>query len=203
MMVEGNKRPIWIRSHREMLNTLTNMMVIRRIVVFIPDEPLSLLFMLNEAAELLNITRKPLEMLILTRSPSTWLWQTLLSLVDNYQLLSSVKVAPSDLQLPSLMTLFKGGLNNYPVLQKMSAIESKIYGKVHSGLSKIEFDATISLLKGYSITYESVIYDVNQKTLYNRRASGVSKILESHPHYTRRFPGSRSKRQKKHAALCD
>ncbi|MDY0846640.1 EAL domain-containing protein [Klebsiella aerogenes] len=194
MVDDGCRQSIWLQPRVQSMLSIPAPADVRQIVVFLPDDPWWLLFVLREAACLLTQAKRPLPMVILSRSPAPWLWQTLLHQVGDRRLLAAVQAISSDLPCRRLAALLKGGLVGYPTLQQLSAIEALARGKPPSGLSKIELNATLALLYGHSITSQAQIRGVSQKTLYNQRTSGLNKMVEYHPHLASRFPGSRSKR---------
>ncbi|MCU6349116.1 EAL domain-containing protein [Enterobacter quasiroggenkampii] len=194
MVDDGCRKPVWLQPHSQSMLSIPAPAHIRQIVVFLPDDPCWLLFVLREAARLLNRAKRPLHMVILSRSPAPWLWQTLLHQVGDRRLLVAVQVVSSYLPYRHLEALLKGGLYGYPTLQELSALEALARGNPPSGLSKIELNAILALLHGHSITSQVKAHGVSQKTLYNQRTSGLNKMVECHPHLASRFPGSRSKR---------
>lgn len=69
-------RRLFPQLHEALL--IPDIVTVRRIVVFLPDDPFWLLLTLRQAGLLLKHSAVPLPMLILSRSPANWLWQTLL-----------------------------------------------------------------------------------------------------------------------------
>ncbi len=194
MVDDGCRQPVWLQPRMQSMLSISAPADVRQIVVFLPDDPWWLLFVLREAAWLLNQAKRSLPMVILSRSPAPWLWQTLLQHVHDFHLLAKIHVIPSDLPLRQLAVILKGGLVGYPTLQRQSVTESLVCGKPPSGLTEIELNAILALLYGHSITSQARIRGVSPKTLYNQRTSGLNKMVEYHPHLASRFPGSRSKR---------
>ena len=182
MVDDGCRHPVWLQPRVQSMLSISAPADVRKIVVFLPDDPWWLLFVLREAAWLLTQAKRPLPMVILSRSPAPWLWQTLLHQVGDRRLLAAVQAVSSDLPCRRLAALLQGGLVGYPGLQQLSAIEALARGKPPSGLSKIELNATLALLYGHSITSQAQIRGVSQKTLYNQRTSGLNKMVEYHPH---------------------
>ncbi len=168
-------------------------------MVFLPDDPRWLLFVLREAARLLNRAKRPLPMVLLSRSPAPWLWQTLLHRVGDRRLLAAVQAVSSDLPCRRLAALLQGGPVGYPGLQQLSAIEALARGKPPSGLSKIELNATLALLYGHSITSRAQIRGVSQKNalqpknLRTKQDGGVSSAsgepISGQPKQTRNRSG--------------
>ncbi|EPK3326129.1 EAL domain-containing protein [Citrobacter koseri] len=193
MMTCGQRRPVLLQHQTQERLSLQLTSEVGRIVVFLPDDPYWLLFILREAAFLLAEAETPLPMLILSRSPSAWLWQTLLYHVPDKRQLTAVRAVASDLPGKQLAALLQGDFLQYPKLQQLSFLDAQIQGKPAAGLSKTELSATLSLLYGYSINTQAKIRGVSQKTLYNQRTSGLKKMVASHPHLITRFPGSQSK----------
>ncbi len=74
--------------------SLRELAAVKRIVVYLPDDPLWMLTTLRQAARLLDEALPPLPMLILSRSPAIWLWQTLLYQVSHPDRLRNVHTAP-------------------------------------------------------------------------------------------------------------
>ncbi len=87
----------------------------KRIVVYLPDDPLWMLTTLRQAARLLDEALPPLPMLILSRSPAIWLWQTLLYQVSHPDRLRNVHTAPADLSCAELAHR----LENAPRLERL------------------------------------------------------------------------------------
>ena len=91
LMVNAAKRPVELPVEGVSLRELT---AVKRIVVFLPDDPLWMLTTLRQAARLLDQALQPLPMLILSRSPAIWLWQTLLYQVSHPDRLRNVHTPP-------------------------------------------------------------------------------------------------------------
>lgn len=70
MMTCGQRRPVLLQHQTQERLSLQLTSEVGRIVVFLPDDPYWLLFILKEAAFLLAEAETPLPMLILSRSPS-------------------------------------------------------------------------------------------------------------------------------------
>ncbi|MDB2180202.1 hypothetical protein PMW64_09395 [Citrobacter farmeri] len=90
------------------VSALSSLPPARRIVVFLPDDPLGLLTTLQQAADLLNHTAAPLPMLILSRCPDRWLWHTLGHLVTHRGLLTEIRFAASDLPTHCMAAQLRG-----------------------------------------------------------------------------------------------
>jgi EAL domain-containing protein (putative c-di-GMP-specific phosphodiesterase class I) len=194
MMTKGRIQPVILSSDAPVILTGTS---IRRIVVFLPEDPFWLLTTLHQAAILLARAAAPLPMLILSRSPTTWLWSTLLHQVDDRRRLSAVRAIPSDLPNHCIASLLGDHiLQHYPRLEELSNEEAQLRRKMPGGLSKQEFSATLDLLRGYSVITQAKRRGINHKTLYNQRTAGLKKMVEYHPQLATRFPGSRAKGQK-------
>lgn len=162
----------------------------RRIVVFLPEDPLWLLTTLQQAALLLDQAATPLPMLILSRCPNGWLWHTLLHLVADRALLSEVRAASSDLPARCIAALLRGhALQAYPPLPTLAEKEALIRHKPAAGLSKPELITILDLLHGANIAERALHRGVSQKTLYNQRTSGLKKMAEHHPQLAANFPG--------------
>ncbi|MGP1113714.1 EAL domain-containing protein [Serratia sp. CY54717] len=194
MVDDGVCRPVWLQPRAQGVLLLPATSDVRQIVVFLPDDPWWLLFVLREAAWLLMHAKRPLPMVLLSRSPVSWLWQTLVHQVSDRRLLVAVQVVSSDLPWRQLAALLKGDLVDYPTLRQLAVIEALAHAKPPSGLSKIELDAILAQLDGYSIASQAQVRGVSPKTLYNQRSSGLNKMVEYHPHLATRFPGGRNKR---------
>lgn len=169
---------------------------VRRIVVFLPDDPLWLLLTLQQAALLLKHSAIPLPMLILSRSPANWLWETLLHHVSNPRHLALVRAVASDLPCRQLAELLSpDGGQSYPLLEQLKFQERGICDKPAAGLSKPELSTALDWLRGLSINYLAQRRGLSHKTLYAQRSSGLKKMVEHHPHLGRRFPGCHTKGQ--------
>ena len=161
----------------------------RRIVVYLPDDPLLLLITLQQAASLLESAARPTPMLILSRCPDGWLWHTLRHLVTRDGLLSKVRAIASDSPISCLsIPQLNHGWQDYPLLAELVEKDRLIYGRTCSGLSKPELSALLSLLQGHSISVQSKLRGVSPKTLYHQRASGLKKIADFHPLLASAFP---------------
>lgn len=79
-MLNAAKRPVELPVEGVSLRELA---AVKRIVVYLPDDPLWMLTTLRQAARLLDEALPPLPMLILSRSPAIWLRQTLLYQVSH------------------------------------------------------------------------------------------------------------------------
>ncbi|MDM2735803.1 EAL domain-containing protein [Citrobacter sp. Ct235] len=168
----------------------------RRIVVFLPDDPLGLLTTLQQAAVLLDQSAAPLPMLILSRCPDRWLWHTLGHLVTRRSLLSEIRVAASDLPTRCIAAQLRGhGFQEAPFLMQRAEKARLVYGKPAVGLSKPELNAILDLLHGYNIMERAQQQGISQKTLYNQRTSGLKKMAEHHPKLAAHFPGNPETRQ--------
>ena len=163
----------------------------RRIVVFLPDNPLELLTTLQQAAVLLEQAAAPLPMLILSRCPDRWLWHTLEHLVTRRSLLTKIRVAASDLPTRCIAAQLCGhGFQEAPFLTQRVENARRVYGKPTVGLSKSELNAILDLLHGYNIMERAQLRGISQKTLYNQRTSGLKKMAEHHPKLATHFPGN-------------
>ncbi|MFH7091852.1 fimbrial protein, partial [Klebsiella pneumoniae] len=90
LMLNAAKRPVELPVEGVSLRELA---AVKRIVVYLPDDPLWMLTTLRQAARLLDEALPPLPMLILSRSPAIWLWQTLLYQVSHPDRLRNVHTA--------------------------------------------------------------------------------------------------------------
>ncbi len=99
LMLNAAKRPVELPVEGVSLRELA---AVKRIVVYLPDDPLWMLTTLRQAARLLDEALPPLPMLILSRSPAIWLWQTLLYQVSHPDRLRNVHTAPADLSRAEL-----------------------------------------------------------------------------------------------------
>lgn len=99
LMLNAAKRPVELPVEGVSLRELA---AVKRIVVYLPDDPLWMLTTLRQAARLLDEALLPLPMLILSRSPAIWLWQTLLYQVSHPDRLRNVHTAPADLSCAEL-----------------------------------------------------------------------------------------------------
>ncbi|HHI2971214.1 TPA: hypothetical protein ACQ8S2_000448 [Klebsiella pneumoniae] len=185
--------PVWLNPCHQTPLTIPPTVNVGQIIIFIPDDPLWLLFTLRKAASLLAYTKRPLPVVLLSRSPTPWLWKTLLHQVSDHRLLASGQAVSSDLPCRALADLLKGGLVGYPTLQQLSSVEALASGNPPSGLSKIELNAIFALLCGLSINSQAQIRNVSQKTLYRQISSGLNKIAKYHPHMASRFHGGLNK----------
>lgn len=93
LMLNAARRPVELPVEGVSLRELA---AVKRIVVYLPDDPLWMLTTLRQAARLLDEALPPLPMLILSRSPAIWLWQTLLYQVSHPDRLRNVHTAPAD-----------------------------------------------------------------------------------------------------------
>lgn len=165
--------------------------IVRRIVVYLPDDPLWLFTTLRQAAFLLGLGATPLPMLILSRCPIRWLWHTLLHLVPERGQLAQVWAAAADLPERCMTALLDGdALQAYPLLAQLAEKESLISSGTPGGLSKPELNAILDLLHGYNISERAKYRGVSEKTLYNQRTSGLKKMTEHYPQLAVNFPGN-------------
>lgn len=178
------------------VSALSSLPPARRIVVFLPDDPLGLLTTLQQAADLLNHTAAPLPMLILSRCPDRWLWHTLGHLVTHRGLLTEIRFAASDLPTHCMAAQLRGhGIQAPPFLTQREEKERLVYGKPAVGLSKPELNAILDLLHGHNIMERAQQRGISPKTLYNQRTSGLKKMAEHHPRLAAHFPGNPETRQ--------
>nr|WP_231851565.1 EAL domain-containing protein [Citrobacter rodentium] len=162
----------------------------RRLIVFLPDDPLWLLETLQQTALVLESAAMPLPVLILSRCPHGWLWHTLTHLVTNRRLLTEVRAAAADLPTRSIASLLRGhALQAYPPLSQLAEQACFLYGPPGGGLSKPELNAILDLLHGYSIAERAKHRGISQKTLYNQRTTGIKKMAEQYPQLAAHFPG--------------
>ena len=181
LMVNAAKRPVELPVEGVSLRELT---AVKRIVVFLPDDPLWMLTTLRQAARLLDQALQPLPMLILSRSPAIWLWQTLLYQVSHPDRLRNVHTAPADLSCTELADR----LENAPRLERLASEAALLNDKRAAGLSHAEFKVILALLQGQTIGEQARRLRLSQKTLYTQRLAGVKKLVEYHPHLAPRFP---------------
>lgn len=181
LMVNAAKRPVELPVEGVSLRELT---AVKRIVVYLPDDPLRMLTTLRQAARLLDQALQPLPMLILSRSPAIWLWQTLLYQVSHLDRLRNVHTAPADLSCTELADR----LENAPRLERLASEAALLHDKRAAGLSHAEFKVILALLQGQTIGEQARRLRLSQKTLYTQRLAGVKKLVEYHPHLAPRFP---------------
>ena len=191
MMTPDRQRLVLLNSPSLDISTLPALASARRIVVFLPDDPLWLLTTLQQAALLLEQAAVPLPMLILSRCPDRWLWHTLEHLVTRRRLLTEIRAVASDLPTRCIAALLRGhGLQDVPPLGQCADNQTLIYGKPTIGLSKPELNAIVDLLHGYNIPERAQQRGISQKTLYNQRTSGLKKMAEHFPQLATHFPGN-------------
>lgn len=163
--------------------SLRELAAVKRIVVYLPDDPLWMLTTLRQAARLLDEALPPLPMLILSRSPAIWLWQTLLYQVSHPDRLRNVHTAPADLSCAELAHR----LENAPRLGRLASEAALIHGKRVVGLTHAELKVILALLQGQTIGEQAQRLGLSQKTLYTQRLAGVKKLVECHPHLAPAF----------------
>ncbi|HBR2791271.1 TPA: EAL domain-containing protein [Klebsiella pneumoniae] len=181
LMLNAAKRPVELPVEGVSLRELA---AVKRIVVYLPDDPLWMLTTLRQAARLLDEALPPLPMLILSRSPAIWLWQTLLYQVSHPDRLRNVHTAPADLSCAELAHR----LENAPRLERLASEVALIHGKRVVGLTHAELKVILALLQGQTIGEQAQRLGLSQKTLYTQRLAGVKKLVECHPHLAPRFP---------------
>ena len=181
LMLNAAKRPVELPVEGVSLRELA---AVKRIVVYLPDDPLWMLTTLRQAARLLDEALPPLSMLILSRSPAIWLWQTLLYQVSHPDRLRNVHTAPADLSCAELAHR----LENAPRLERLASEAALIHGKRVVGLTHAELKVILALLQGQTIGEQAQRLGLSQKTLYTQRLAGVKKLVECHPHLAPRFP---------------
>ena len=181
LMLNAAKRPVELPVEGVSLRELA---AVKRIVVYLPDDPLWMLTTLRQAARLLDQASRPLPMLMLSRSPAIWLWRTLLYQVSHPDRLRNVHAAPADLPCAQLIHRLK----NAPRLERLASEAALIHRKRAAGLSHAELKALLALLQGQTIGEQSQRLGLSQKTLYAQRLAGVKKLVEYHPHLAPRFP---------------
>ena len=181
LMLNAAKRPAELPVEGVSLRELA---AVKRIVVYLPDDPLWMLTTLRQAARLLDEALPPLPMLILSRSPAIWLWQTLLYQVSHPDRLRNVHTAPADLSCAELAHR----LENAPRLERLASEAALIHGKRVVGLTHAELKVILALLQGQTIGEQAQRLGLSQKTLYTQRLAGVKKLVECHPHLAPRFP---------------
>ncbi|EPU4372311.1 multidrug transporter subunit MdtN [Klebsiella pneumoniae] len=120
LMLNAAKRPVELPVEGVSLRELA---AVKRIVVYLPDDPLWMLTTLRQAARLLDEALPPLPMLILSRSPAIWLWQTLLYQVSHPDRLRNVHTAPADLSCAELAHR----LENAPRLERLAGNDAYVY----------------------------------------------------------------------------
>lgn len=194
LMSGGPYRPARLSLRPDDRRGIADTARVRRIVVFLPDDPFWLLFTLRQAAGLLQQSPAPLPMLILSRSPANWLWHTLLYQVTHRRHLGAVRAVASDLPCRQLARLLRhNALPEYPLLEQLAFQEMAACGKPAAGVSKPELETALGWLAGDSINHQAQRRGLSHKTLYTQRSSGLKKMLEHHPHLAGRFPGSQIK----------
>lgn len=190
MMAPDRHPLVLLNSSSLEISTLPVRASARRIVVFLPDDPLLLLSTLQQVALLLEQAAAPLPMLILSRCPDRWLWHTLGHLVTRRSLLTEIRAVASDLPTRCIAALLREhGQQDIPPLRQSAGYETLIYDKPTVGLSKPELSAILDLLHGYNIQERAQQRGISQKTLYNQRTSGLKKMAEHFPQLASHFPG--------------
>lgn len=144
LMLNAAKRPVELPVEGVSLRELA---AVKRIVVYLPDDPLWMLTTLRQAARLLDEALPPLPMLILSRSPAIWLRQTLLYQVSHPDRLRNVHTAPADLSCAELAHR----LENAPRLERLASEAALIHGKRVVGLTHAELKVILALLQGQTI----------------------------------------------------
>lgn len=174
--------------------------MIKRVVVYLPDNPYWLLTTLQETALLLNRTCEPISMLILSRVSAAWLWQTLQKLVTHPQKLVGIRAISSDLPCSQLATLLHGGYHECLCLEQQAMMEEQVWGHKKSGLTLKEVSVLTDLFGGYSINRQSQVKSRSNKTLYCQRKSGLRKMAKHIPLLAANIPGARQKWQTEEAS---
>ncbi|VTM37336.1 fimbrial protein [Klebsiella quasipneumoniae] len=141
LMHNAGKRPVVLPVEGVSLRELA---AVKRIVVFLPDDPLWMLTTLRQAARLLNQASRPLPMLMLSRSPAIWLWRTLLYQVSHPDRLRNVHAAPADLPCAQLIHRLK----NAPRLERLASEAALIHRKRAAGLSHASSKRSSPCCKG-------------------------------------------------------
>lgn len=152
LMLNAAKRPVELPVEGVSLRELA---AVKRIVVYLPDDPLWMLTTLRQAARLLDEALPPLPMLILSRSPAIWLWQTLLYQVSHPDRLRNVHTAPADLSCAELAHR----LENAPRLERLAGEAALIHGKRVVGLTHAELKVILALLQGQTIGEQANVSD--------------------------------------------
>lgn len=198
LMDDGSLRqPRRLFPQRHEARLIPERVSVRRVVVFLPDDPFWLLLTLRQAAQLLKHRAVALPMLILSRSPANWLWHTLLHQVGKARYLAAVQAAAADLPCQQLAELLNHSPSaGYPLLEQQAAREMATGGAPTCGISKPELTTALDWLQGDSINSQAQRRGLSHKTLYTQRSSGLKKMVEHHPHLASRFPGSQTKGQK-------
>lgn len=189
-------RPIQLNSKSLDSLMLASSFSARRLVVFLPDDPLSFFKTLQQTAFLLKRTINPVSTIILTNSPSGWLWNTLAKLVTNRRLLSEVRSIPTALPLKSIAEqLDNNSLSGGWGLEEQAKKE-KIYNCPSSGLTKAELNAILHFILEHNFSNLSKQRGIKSGTLYNQKKSGLEKISKHYPLLSVHFPGNFEAKQR-------
>ncbi|MGU5952312.1 EAL domain-containing protein [Klebsiella pneumoniae] len=164
----------------EIIPIVTNQL---NIIVFLPDDPMWILYILRKVGWILRNSKKNCEMLIMSNSPHNWLWQTLLHLTGDKSLLRGVRIIDSTLSIKKLESILKNDWKLYQNIENTSELNSIAYGNEKYGLTKAELNAVLDYLTGTSLHRQAKARGLSPKTLYNQRVSGVRKMMKSHPNF--------------------
>lgn len=189
-------RPIQLNSKSLDSLILASSFSARRLVVFLPDDPLSFFKTLQQTAFLLKRTINPVSTIILNNSPSGWLWNTLANLVTDRSLLSEVRSMPSALPLRSIAKqLDNNSLSGEWHLEEQAKKEA-VYNCSGSGLTKSELNAILYFILGHNFSNCSKRLGIKPGTLYNQKRTGLEKISKHYPLLSVRFPGNFEAKQR-------
>ncbi|MEH2922172.1 EAL domain-containing protein [Samsonia erythrinae] len=165
----------------------------KRVIVFLPNDPLHLLASLRHVAAILNYGTTPLPLVIFSQCPSLWLWETLRRLVESRRSLSRIKAARSNLSCAQLAGILRHDESKPLSLEQQSLEEKHRQGKRYDGLTKRELDVVLGLFHGHSAIALARQQGVSIKTLYNQRISGLKKMVVPFPNIALQLPGTQQK----------
>lgn len=153
-----------------------------RVVVYLPNELISMLTTLQELSLLCRLYSHPLSVLILSTARPEWLYSTLRALTGGGASLAAMRIVSPEISLQSLARMLKTW-SQIPLLAEQE--RNSIRGE---GITSRELDVVLNQLLGENIITQEKRLGVSCKTLYSRRISGLRKLTDQFPYLTNLLP---------------
>lgn len=155
-----------------------------RVVVFLPDEPESMLATLQVLSLLCRRFTSPLSVLIFSALQPEWLYRTLLALSGREHLLRAVRIVSPKSTLSQLTNIL-GRWELAPLLAEQSPSRSR-----RGGITTRELGAVLSLLRNEPVAARTQRLGLSRTTQYSQRASGLQKLSALFPFLNYLLPRS-------------
>ncbi|HDX8940956.1 EAL domain-containing protein [Klebsiella michiganensis] len=167
-----------------------------RVIVYLPDEPHTVLVTLKCLTSLIQTCKSPVNILLLSRLQPSWLYRTLQNLAPGGKKLSAVRAIRPGTDTFQMFRLLQKDPDAFPLLEQLTQEEVRSNERIIEGITRRELDVMLKLLSGYSMTAQSIESNLNVKTLYSQKVAGLKKLSTQFTSLTKLLPGRDRKRER-------